>query len=248
MKKLLLSKPAYAAVAICVVSMGYLVGTQAGAANPRAATPTQFVGSPVAGLTVSSKLPAASTEQFMSIAQMSVQPGCVGASYPVTLSGPVTVHLGGPTLISRKAGENTQLIGLLLTGYNPTLGMVTVTLHPGVASTGEIVGSSATSAFPANSFFDIFTDVKISGGQFGTLTLSNAKPLVLGDGSVQTIPPIGADYQMLIPAIQFSGGGAAGPLACVTSAADAPSTAAEAMLSQQLTQNLEYSKGVSPAG
>jgi hypothetical protein len=247
MNRSLLNKSMYVIMAISAVSIGYVVGTGAGASNPRATTPPVFVGSPIAGLTVSNKLPAASTEQFMSVAQMSVQPGCVGPSIPVALSGEVTVHLSGPTLISRKAGEHTQLIGLDLTGYNPTLGVVNVALMPGVASTGEIVSNSALTAFTITSFFDVFTDISIGGGQFGSLRLSNAKPLVLGDGSVQTIPPIGAAYQLMVPPVVFTSG-AGGPTACVTKAIDAPSTAAEGLLSEQLTQNLEISKGVNPAG
>jgi hypothetical protein len=244
------SKSVYGVAAISVVLFGYAVGV--GASAPRAASPPSFVGQVLAGGNPSTKFPPASTENFMSLGQIIVQPGCAakGPTYPISLAGDVSVLLSGLASSSGHSFNRQTLMNLRLIGYNSLFGAVTVTLMPSTTSTGSNTGPSLTNNFPVNSFFDVFTKITMTGGQFPAMSLYNPAPMRLRDATVETFPPFGSAYQLQNGPVSFYAVGqtpaTGAPIACVVSAVDSPSMAGQALLSEQMTYDTEMLKGINP--
>ncbi|MBN2473694.1 MAG: hypothetical protein JXB62_03725, partial [Pirellulales bacterium] len=138
----------------------------------------------------------------------------------VELSGPTTVAVYFEGAAEGTAYDNdgdqrdevrTQIVDLNLTGHSPMLGPITVRLHPGIPSLGEIEETlnftpgvldlpPFADGGSADSFFDVFFEIEVGGQLFHTEvpkrmhTLITHKPPRPGDvyENLQQIPLINA--------------------------------------------------------
>ena len=109
----------------------------------------------------------------------------------LTLNGPTTVKRGAP-LDSNGDGRMeipTEILAMSLVAHGPT-GMTTLTQSPTKPSLGQVVQQSPGVDFPADSFFDVFVELEVTG--LGRL--HNGEPLRM-QTAITAIPPILAYYQ-----------------------------------------------------
>jgi hypothetical protein len=136
--------------------------------------------------------PKAGTDAFQSIAQMKVQPGCSGGPITLDLAGPTVVKRSAPTEVDGKQTIDTEMVSMTLTGFDPTLGSVTLRESPTQDSIGQVQESKAGGqAFPAQSFFDVFVEIDLE--HIGTL--HNQSPMRMKNAGILGIPPIGSEYR-----------------------------------------------------
>lgn len=84
----------------------------------------------------------------------------------------------------------TEMVALELTGDDGTA----IRLNEAQSSIGQMIGSSYPDTdFPAESFFDVFTEIDLPG-LFGT-SLHNASPIRLQSPGIDGIPPLGAVFE-----------------------------------------------------
>lgn len=127
-------------------------------------------------------------------------PSGVQLTLDVPGSGPAHVTLNGPSRVRRSDPHDTdgdgrmeietELLSMNLTGASP-LGPMQLRESPTRTSMGRIVQRTAGVDFPADSFFDVFFDISLDGG-------NNWLPMdqpVRMDAVIDAIPPILAYYQ-----------------------------------------------------
>lgn len=235
-----ISRWAVAAIVVSTTSVGVVIGSQLGASGAPSAPPPAVLGGPIAGIKVSPTFPKAGTDAFMSIAKIDVQLACQGTPIPVMLSGPIVVHRSNP--VKNAAGHimfTNVMQSLALTGTSPQLGTVSASLRPGTASEGQTtgLGGGTTVEFPATSFFDVFTDISLSGNPgAGPTTVFNTVPMHLVNSELLSIPPIDGEYLLANGPVKLYAAAGGPPLACVTSAVDAPTNPAQALMESQLQE------------
>jgi len=108
----------------------------------------------------------------------------------------------GPTTVSRSdqydPGDgrimiDTEIVLMNLVGTSSYVGPITVIESPSKASTGAIKQQAAGVDFPADSFFDVFIEIK-SGLPFPLGTLHNDDPKNM-TAVIYSIPPFGSTYE-----------------------------------------------------
>jgi hypothetical protein len=83
--------------------------------------------------------------------------------------------------------KSLNLTDLMSMGFSVKAGMQAPT-RP--VSAGEVEGSSPSSDFPANSFFDVFVQVDLpGGGRLPPIQLVNVDPLLVQHPGISSIPP-----------------------------------------------------------
>ncbi len=167
------------------------------------------------------EFPPAGYDTFDSDATVDVQvPPVTGPITPLHLEGPTTIQRSDPAVnVNGDDYIDTEMTSLDLTGVDPSLGKVTVTLNPSMLSsdTGMVTADNPSPGpdFPATSFFDLFLDVDVAGMQ-----LHNEQPGVMTATDVMCIPPIGSVYSgETVPLLNSAGT----EVALVTSAQHVPS-------------------------
>ncbi len=170
--------------------------------------------------------PPAGTDSFNSSANVDVQAPCnTGPTFDVNLFGPTTIQRSNPSIVDGLDTIDTEMTSLDLTGYDPTLGNIKVTVNPKQgASTGMVTAESPSSDFPATSFFDIFFDIETSGVKHGLphMDLFNKQTVQMTAEGIDSLPPIGTVYSgESVPL--FSSAKKGGEVGCVVSAEHVPS-------------------------
>ena len=117
--------------------------------------------------------------------------------FPVTLNGPTVIKRSA--LIPGATDKiETEIIQMDLVGSSPLVGDLTVRVSGEAPSLGEIEEQSNDTGeldFPADSFFDVFFELELNGGQ---LELHNEQPLRL-ECEIDQIPPELCAYEPPIP-------------------------------------------------
>jgi hypothetical protein len=133
--------------------------------------------------------PGYTTDSFPSAAEVVVEvPGMFATT--LTLDGPTTVARAKSAAEGNPNTIETELLSMNLTGVNPILGNVTVTLNPGMGpSCGQIAGGSVPPA--AASFFDVFYQISVTAPVAGSV--SNTQPLTVQQ-TIRQLPPTGQTY------------------------------------------------------
>ena len=90
--------------------------------------------------------------------------GSAGEPVPVELTGPVE------TVAINKAGQTTgnfqaEIVSMSLSGYIPDIGTIAMQESPQMPSRGQISIEEADPGFLIESFFDLFTELSIDGGE-----------------------------------------------------------------------------------
>jgi len=162
------------------------------ASGPRAAAAL----SPIA----TTAFPPAGTDTFDSFATADVQAPCnTGPITTLHLEGLTSIHRSDPAVNANgHRFIDTHMLDLNLTGTDPTLGQITISLNNKIgSSTGMVTanGPSTGPDFPATSFFHVFFDIKTSGTRtFPPMKLHNKQPAVMMSPDITTLPPIGSVY------------------------------------------------------
>ncbi len=115
----------------------------------------------------------------------------------VALEGPVTVVIGERREESGIGVVDTEIIAMELVGVfngNP----ITVRVNPERSSLGQVRAQGAANDFPANSFFDVFVEVEITG--FAAPLVNLAAVRVEAQG-IQKLPPLFDTYTHPPPSI-----------------------------------------------
>ena len=112
----------------------------------------------------------------------------------ITATGPTTVSRSDPY----DPGDgrimiDTEIVLMNLVGNSSYVGPITVTESSSKASTGAIKQQAAGVDFPADSFFDVFIEIK-SGLPFPLGTLHNDDPKNM-TAVIYRIPPLGSTYE-----------------------------------------------------
>lgn len=136
--------------------------------------------------------PAAGNDSFDSSATVffTPVPGCQPdlLTQSVVLAGPTTVVRGTPStdLTGREYFE-TEIVQLDLTGSGP-IGDVVVREDPDRPSTGKVTQQEKGKDFPADSFFDVFVEIKMGGATFTNLEAVHMQAVI------HSLPPHAVDY------------------------------------------------------
>ena len=138
---------------------------------------------------------ATSCDSFDSGALVNVRLAGDDELFPVTLNGPTVIKRGA--LIPGATDKiETEILQLDLVGSSPVLGDITLRVSSEALSLGEIEEQDNVTGeldFPADSFFDIFFEVEVSG-----IILHNQDPLHL-ECKIDEIPPELCAYEPPIP-------------------------------------------------
>ena len=138
---------------------------------------------------------ATSCDSFDSGALVNVRLAGDDELFPVTLNGPTVIKRGA--LIPGATDKiETEILQLDLVGSSPVLGDITLRVSSEALSLGEIEEQDNVTGeldFPADSFFDIFFEVEVSG-----IILHNQNPLHL-ECKIDEIPPELCAYEPPIP-------------------------------------------------
>jgi hypothetical protein len=113
-----------------------------------------------------------------------------------------TIVAKGPTNVSRSdpydPGDgrikiDTEIVSMNLVGASSYIGPITVVESPSKASTGKIRQQTAGMDFPADSFFDVYVEIKTSlPSPLGTLHNDDPKNMT---AVITSIPPFGSLYE-----------------------------------------------------
>jgi hypothetical protein len=131
----------------------------------------------------SSGYPVAGSDTFTSSAVLELSTPTGGALPALVLSGVTTVMRGAPSLLPNGVAEiPTEITSMELTGTS-SLGPVSLTLNPTMASVGQVLQGSTGVDFPATSFFDVFTEVSVGNGTYSNAQGDNVSAMIT------SIPP-----------------------------------------------------------
>lgn len=152
---------------------------------------TIAVGDPPSLIAAALDYPPGGLDEFPSGALLTLDVPGAGVTH-VTFNGPTTVRRSDPhdTDGDGRFEIETELLSLSLTGMGPG-GPLLLRESPSRASLGRIVQQASGVDFPADSFFDVFTELSMDGGQ-------NWLPLeqpVRMQAVINTIPPVLAYYR-----------------------------------------------------
>lgn len=111
-----------------------------------------------------------------------------GAPQSVSLEGPVTVLRGDPRDDDGVRVIDTEIVALDLRGMLGASPMV-VRQNPSLSSLGEVRAQGGGSDFPADSFFDVFVEIEVSG-----LVLVNLEPVRVQVQNLIKLPPLFDTY------------------------------------------------------
>lgn len=153
--------------------------------TPAGANDVEFFGY------LNSGLPAGGVDTFPASALVKLETPQGELLPAVQLTGTTTVERSNPE-VSPETGLatiQTQLIALSLTG-NTSQGPVELTLNDQMPSMGQVQQSTPGVAFPATSFFDVFTDISLNGETF-----HNAAPENMSTTLTAIPPSPGTIYQ-----------------------------------------------------
>jgi hypothetical protein len=145
--------------------------------------------------------PPAGSDLFESTATIELQIyGPSGFHEIIVATGPTTVNRSNPY----DPGDgrimiDTEIVSLNLVGYSTHIGSITVIESPSKASTGNIKQKTAGIDFPADSFFDVYIEIKTTlPSPLGTLHNDDPKHMT---AVIWSIPPIGSTYESPITII-----------------------------------------------
>jgi hypothetical protein len=123
----------------------------------------------------------------------------------------ITVHLTGPVKVQRgepyrdpnnenRCTVDTEMVSMELTGVDPDIGPIRLTLNPRHPTRGRIVQKNLTgTCFPADSFFDVFLRAELLN--MG-MTLVNCQPAHMSQ-VITKIPPFDEIYNMDLGTVQL---------------------------------------------
>jgi len=122
--------------------------------------------------------------------------GSPGFTETLTATGPTTVNRSDPTVPEDNRTEiDTEIISMTLTGNSPNIGPITIIQSPSKASTGKIKQQSPGQDFPADSYFDVYIEIKTKL-LYPLGTLHNDVPKHMS-AVIYSIPPSGSTYENL---------------------------------------------------
>ncbi len=135
--------------------------------------------------------PPGGIDEFPSGAHLSLEIPGAGAM-PVTLNGPSTVWRSDPhdSDGDGRLEIETEMLTMNLTGMGPA-GPLMIRESPTLPSLGRIVQRTPGVDFPADSFFDVFFEISLDGGQ----TWLPVEQPVRMEAVIDAIPPTLAYYQ-----------------------------------------------------
>jgi len=138
-----------------------------------------------------SAYPPGGVDEFPSGALLTLDVPEVGTAY-VTLNGPTVVQRSDPhdSDGDGRLEIETEIVSMNLTGVSPW-GPLMLRESPTRPSLGRIVQQTPGADFPADSFFDVFTELSVDGGQSW---LPVEQPIRM-QAVINAIPPILAYYQ-----------------------------------------------------
>ena len=141
--------------------------------------------------------PPSGQDEFPSGALLTVDIPGMGSAH-VTLNGPTIVRRGDPHDSDGDGRQEieTELLSMNLTGMMPT-GPLMLRESPMCASLGRVVQQTPGADFAADSFFDVFTELSLDGGQ---TWLVIQEPIRM-EAVIQAIPPILAYYRSPQPIV-----------------------------------------------
>ncbi len=126
----------------------------------------------------------------------------IGKFAPLMI-GPTVVNRGDP-YYNAETDEcciDTEIVSMNLTGSDPILGSVEITLNPDKPSTGTICGP-VDICWPALSCFEIYILVTITRPDGTVLTFVNCDPIIMCC-TITSIPPYGCSYAIQNPPINL---------------------------------------------
>jgi hypothetical protein len=133
--------------------------------------------------------PPAGRDEFPSGALLSVEL-LDGSMVHVTLNGPSAIQRGEPRDAGGLQVIDTELLSMNLSGVSP-MGPLMLRESPTLPSHGQVKQRSAGADFPADSFFDVFFDISLDGGQHW----QPVQDPVRMEAEITAIPPILAYYR-----------------------------------------------------
>jgi hypothetical protein len=229
------------AAVLLVAVAGFSVGAGSAVFGGVATSGPPIMGEAIARYAAPTTFPAAGTDKFESLATVTFDLGCTGNP-----ANQVDIPLAGDTTVKRLAPNDAdgdgrkqipiEIISLSLQGIMPTTGdPVLMRENANLHSLGMVEDRTPGGQnFPADSFFDVFTELSLDGGQTWMYTQD---PVRMQNARILGIPPIGSEYRSAGgPWDVFQG---PTPVGCIVRAVHIPEDPSHILIQQQIFRSQE---------